>query len=44
MIDEAIDSALCRRLDMANRADAVLDAQRAVYVAADRLRADLVEG
>jgi outer membrane protein TolC len=40
-LDEAIETALCRRLDMANRADAVLDAQRTVYVAADRLRADL---
>ena len=45
VIDEAIESALCRRLDMANRADKVLDAQRAVYVAADDLRAGLdVEG
>ena len=40
-IDEAVETALCRRLDMANRADAVLDAQRVVYVAADSLRADL---
>lgn len=41
VIDEAILSALCRRLDMANRADEVLDAQRAVYVATDDLRAGL---
>lgn len=40
-LDETIDAALRRRLDMANSADAVLDAQRAVRVAADRLRADL---
>jgi hypothetical protein len=40
-IDEAMQSALCCRLDMANRADEVLDAQRAAYVAADGLRADL---
>ncbi|MBN2133442.1 MAG: TolC family protein [Sedimentisphaerales bacterium] len=40
-IDAAIESALLRRLDMANRADAVLDAQRAAYVAADALRAGL---
>jgi len=45
VIDEAIESALRRRLDMANRADEVLDAQRAVYVAADDLQAGLdVEG
>ncbi len=41
VIAQAVDAALCRRLDMANRADAVLDAQRAVHVAADSLRADL---
>jgi outer membrane protein TolC len=40
-LDEAIETALCRRLDLTNSADVVLDAQRAVYVAADRLRADL---
>lgn len=40
-IDEAVEAALRGRLDMANSADAVLDAQRAVYVAADSLRADL---
>jgi len=38
---EAIETALCRRLDLANSADAVLDAQRKVYVAADALGADL---
>ncbi|MDI6451207.1 TolC family protein [Anaerobaca lacustris] len=38
---EAIDTALYHRLDVANAADAVLDAQRHVHVAADRLRADL---
>jgi outer membrane protein TolC len=36
-----VETALCRRLDLANRADAVLDAQRAIYVAADKLRTDL---
>ena len=40
-LKEAVETALCRRLDVTNSADAVLDAQRAVYVAADRLRADL---
>jgi outer membrane protein TolC len=40
-IDDAVEAALCRRLDVANRADAVLDAQRAIYVAADKLRTDL---
>jgi outer membrane protein TolC len=40
-VNEAIEAALLRRLDMANSADAVLDAQRGVYVAADSLRADL---
>ncbi len=40
-LEEATETALCRRLDVTNSADAVLDAQRAVYVAADRLRADL---
>jgi hypothetical protein len=38
---EAIDTALYHRLELANAADAVLDAQRHVHVAADRLRADL---
>jgi outer membrane protein TolC len=40
-LNEAIEGALCTRLDVTNSADAVLDAQRAVYVAADSLRADL---
>jgi outer membrane protein TolC len=40
-LDDAIETALCRRLDLTNNADAVLDAQRAVYVAADALRAGL---
>jgi outer membrane protein TolC len=40
-LNEAVEAALCRRLDLANRADAVLDAQRAIYVAADKLRTDL---
>ena len=44
MIDEAVEVALLRRLDMANRADAVLDAQRAVHVAADNLRGGLSVG
>jgi hypothetical protein len=38
---EAIATALYHRLDVANAADAVLDAQRHVHVAADQLRADL---
>jgi outer membrane protein TolC len=38
---EVIEAALLRRLDMANSADAVIDAQRKVYVAADALRAEL---
>jgi outer membrane protein TolC len=37
-VNEAIETALCRRLDVANHADAVLDAQRAVYVAADAMK------
>jgi len=44
VIDEAVEVALLRRLDMANRADAVLDAQRAVHVAADNLRGGLSVG
>jgi outer membrane protein TolC len=40
-LDEVIETALLRRLDLINRADAVLDAQRHVYVAADQLRAEL---
>jgi outer membrane protein TolC len=41
VLHEAVEAALCRRLDIANCADAVLDAQRAIYVAADKLRTDL---
>ncbi len=37
----SIEAGLKRRLDMANSADAVLDAQRAVQVTVDSLRADL---
>jgi outer membrane protein TolC len=40
-VDNVLDAALLRRLDMANSADAVLDAQRVVHVAADGLRGDL---
>jgi len=40
-LDEAVEAALCRRLDVVNSADLVLDAQRAVYVAADGLRPGL---
>ena len=38
---QAIETAFYRRLDLANSADAVLDAERKVHVAADGLRADL---
>jgi outer membrane protein TolC len=38
---EAINTALLRRLDLVNSADAVVDAQRKVTVAADSLRAEL---
>jgi outer membrane protein TolC len=38
---ESIETALSRRLDLVNSADAVIDAQRKVYVAADSLRAQL---
>jgi outer membrane protein TolC len=38
---QVIETALFRRLDLSNSADAVLDAQRKVYVAADSLRAGL---
>ncbi len=41
VLDEAIEAALCRRLDVVNSADMVLDAQRAVYVAKDALGAGL---
>jgi outer membrane protein TolC len=37
----AVETALFRRLDLSNSADAVLDAQRKVYVAADALRGSL---
>ncbi len=40
-LDEAVESALVRRLDLTNNADMVIDAQRAVYVAADGLRTGL---
>lgn len=40
-IDEAVEAALSQRLDIANSADATLDARRGVYVAADKLRTDL---
>ena len=40
-LDNAVETALSRRLDLTNHADAVLDAQRAIYVAADKLRMDL---
>jgi outer membrane protein TolC len=40
-VDEVVETALTQRLDIANSADATLDAQRAVYVAADKLRTDL---
>ena len=38
---EVMETALLRRLDLANSADAVIDAQRKVFVAADSLRAEL---
>jgi outer membrane protein TolC len=40
-LNEAIETALSRRLDLTNNADLVLDAQRAVYVATDALRPGL---
>ena len=40
-LNEAVQTALERRLDLINSADAVLDAQRAVHVAADALGPDL---
>lgn len=40
-VSEAVDTSLARRLDLINAADMVLDAQRAVYVAADALRPGL---
>ncbi len=39
--DEAIQTALTQRLDLLNAADAVIDAQRKVRVAADGLRGEL---
>ena len=39
--NEAVETALYQRLDLTNSAEAVLDAQRKVYVAADALGADL---
>jgi outer membrane protein TolC len=38
---EAVETALYQRLDLTNSADAVMDAQRKVYVASDALGADL---
>ena len=38
---EVVDTALYQRLDLTNSADAVIDAQRKVYVATDALGADL---
>lgn len=38
---EGVETALYRRLDLTNSADAVIDAQRKVYVAADSLGAEL---
>ena len=37
---EAVEAALLQRLDLVNSADAIIDAQRKVYVATDGLRAD----
>lgn len=37
-LDDAVETALLRRLDLATNADMILDAQRAVFVAADGLR------
>ena len=38
--DKVIEAALLQRLDLVNSADAIIDAQRKVYVAADGFRAD----
>ena len=38
--DEVLEAAQLARLDLANSADVILDAQRKVYVAADSLRAE----
>ncbi len=40
-LKEAVETALIQRLDLSNSADAVIDAQRAVYVAKDALRPGL---
>jgi len=37
---EGVETGLFRRLDLANTADAIIDAQRKVYVATDALQAD----
>ncbi|MFC1781473.1 TolC family protein [Planctomycetota bacterium] len=39
--DQTVEDSLRQRLDVANSADAVIDAERKVFVAADGLRADL---
>ena len=41
LVSEAVETALYRRLDLTNDADKVIDAQRAVFVAADGLRTGL---
>lgn len=38
---EVVEAALLQRLDLVNSADAIIDAQRKVFVAADSLRAEL---
>ena len=38
--DKVIEAAMLQRLDLVNNADAIIDAQRKVYVAADGFRAD----
>jgi outer membrane protein TolC len=38
--NKVVEAALLQRLDLVNRADAIVDAQRKVYVATDGLRAD----
>lgn len=38
---QSIETGLCHRLDLVNSADAIIDAQRKVYVALDSLRADV---
>lgn len=39
--DEVIEAAMLQRLDLVNSADAIIDAQRKVYVAADGFNADV---